>query len=55
MENPGWTARQEQERDNYFIGAEGLKVMFMDIADVDGDGLKDAVVKSINCLHAQAG
>ncbi len=44
MENPGRTPAQEQEWDNHFIGAKGLKVMFMDMADLDGDGLEDAVV-----------
>lgn len=28
---------------NHFIGAQSLEVMFMDIADVDGDGLKDII------------
>ncbi len=44
MENPGRTSGHEQEWENHFIGAEGREVMFMDIADLDGDGLEDAVV-----------
>jgi len=29
---------------NHFIGAQGREVMFMDMADLDGDGLEDALV-----------
>lgn len=44
LENPGDIKKQKQEWDNHFIGAKGLEVMFMDMGDLDGDGLEDAVV-----------
>jgi hypothetical protein len=44
MENPGEIIHQKKEWKNHFIGAKGLEVMFMDIADLDGDGLEDIVV-----------
>ena len=44
MENPGKMISQKQEWDNHFIGARGLEVMFMDMADLDGDGLEDVIV-----------
>ncbi len=44
LENPGNINEQKQEWDNHFIGAEGLEVMFMDMGDLDGDGLEDVVV-----------
>ncbi|MCK0191470.1 VCBS repeat-containing protein [Arenibacter sp. F20364] len=44
LENPGKIENQKQEWDNHLIGCEGLEVMFMDMADMDGDGLEDAIV-----------
>ena len=44
MENPGEIVNQKQEWDNHFIGSQDLEVMFMDMADLDGDGLEDAIV-----------
>ena len=44
LENPGPSAEQRQEWKNHFIGAEGREVMFMTMADVDGDGTEEAVV-----------
>jgi len=44
LENPEIIENQTQEWDNHFIGCEGLEVMFMDMADIDGDGLEDAIV-----------
>ena len=44
LENPGKIRNQKQAWDNHFIGAKGLEVMFMDMADIDGDGLEDAIV-----------
>ena len=43
LENPGETGKQSQKWANHFIGAKGLEVMFMDIADLDGDGLEDVI------------
>jgi len=44
MENPGPGPDQEREWKNHLIGGEDREVMFMDIADLDGDGLEDAIV-----------
>lgn len=44
MENPGELSNQKLEWDNHFIGGQDLEVMFMDMADLDGDGLEDAIV-----------
>jgi len=44
LENPGKIENQKKEWDNHFIGCQGLEVMFMDMADMDGDGLEDAIV-----------
>jgi len=43
LENPGETTKQKQAWKNHFIGARDFEVMFMDIADLDGDGLEDAI------------
>lgn len=43
LENPGEINNQKLEWDNHFIGARDLEVMFMDMADLDGDGLEDAI------------
>ena len=42
LENPG--KFQDKEWLNHFIGCTGLEVMFMDIVDLDKDGLEDVVV-----------
>ena len=44
MENPGTIEDQKQAWDSHFMGSQGLEVMFMDMADLDGDGLEDAIV-----------
>lgn len=44
MENPGKTKNQKQEWEDHLIGCKSLEVMFMDMADIDGDGLEDAIV-----------
>ncbi len=44
LENPGSIKKQKQEWENHFMGGRGLQVMFMDMADLDGDGLEDAIV-----------
>ncbi len=43
LENPGTEKLKISEWQNHFIGAKGQEVMFMTLADVNGDGLKDAV------------
>ncbi|MBV6642358.1 MAG: VCBS repeat-containing protein [Cyclobacteriaceae bacterium] len=43
MENPGKFKKQKQPWKNHFIGAQGVEVMFMDLADLDQDGLEDAI------------
>ncbi len=43
MENPGKVKKQKQPWKNHFIGAQGVEVMFMDLADLDQDGLEDAI------------
>jgi hypothetical protein len=44
LENPGEGHLQEKPWGNHFIGAQGKEVMFMDLADIDKDGLKDVIV-----------
>jgi len=44
MENPGDNIKQKQEWDMHFVGGQDLDVMFMDMADLDGDGLEDVIV-----------
>ena len=43
LENPGHIENQKQKWNNHFIGCEGVEVMFMDMADLNGDGLEDVV------------
>ena len=43
LENPGKLKNQKQEWKNHLMACNGLEVMFMDMADLDGDGLEDAV------------
>lgn len=45
LENPGAeTNRRKQPWKEHTIGARGREVMFIDFADLDGDGRKDAIV-----------
>ena len=44
LENPSDPVAQKREWTSHFIGAEGLEVMFMTMADMDGDGLEEAVL-----------
>jgi hypothetical protein len=44
LENPGLGEAQKQPWKNHFIGAKKLEVMFMCMADVNGDGTEEAVV-----------
>ena len=44
LENPGKIGKQKKEWVNHFIGCKGLEVMFMDLTDLDGDGLEDVIV-----------
>jgi hypothetical protein len=44
LENPGPIDNQKGEWKNHLIACNGLEVMFMDMGDLDGDGLEDAVV-----------
>lgn len=43
LENPGDSIKQTQYWKSHFIGAENLEVMFLDIADIDGDGLNEII------------
>ncbi len=43
MENPRKHNKQKQPWKNHFIGAQNAEVMFMDLADLDQDGLEDAI------------
>lgn len=53
LENPGFGDAQKQPWKNHFIGAKNLEVMFMCIADMNGDGIDEAVVceKTRNCIR----
>lgn len=44
LENPGPGTTQKQEWESHTIGAAGLEVMFMDMADLDGDGQEEIVL-----------
>ncbi len=44
LENPNELNDQKKQWKNHFIGGKGSEVMFMDIADLDGDGLDDVIV-----------
>lgn len=44
LENPGHGPEQALPWKNHFIGASDKEVMSMDLADLDGDGLEDAIV-----------
>ena len=44
LENPGQQSLGKREWKNHFIGARGLEVMFMDMADLNEDDLEDAIV-----------
>jgi hypothetical protein len=44
LENPGKLKNQKLEWKNHLMACNGLEVMFMDMADLDGDGLEDAIV-----------
>ena len=43
LENPGKLKLQKKYWKNHFIGCNNVRVMFMDLADLDGDGLEDAI------------
>lgn len=43
LENPGKKRKQKKFWKNHFIGCKNTRVMFMDLADLDGDGLEDAI------------
>jgi len=43
LENPAKINGQKMEWAYHFIGCKDLEVMFMDMADLDGDGLEDAI------------
>lgn len=44
LENPGTEDLQREKWSDHFIGGQGREVMFMDMADMDADGLEDVVV-----------
>ncbi|MEQ6120336.1 VCBS repeat-containing protein [Reichenbachiella sp. MALMAid0571] len=44
LENPGTGERQKQEWANHFIGGKELEVMFIDMADLDNDGMEEIIL-----------
>lgn len=44
LENPSDSTTQKLQWKSHFIGAEGLEVMFMTIADLDGDGVEEVIL-----------
>jgi hypothetical protein len=44
LENPGEEYLQEKSWRNHFIGGKDKEVMFMDLIDIDNDGLQDVLV-----------
>jgi len=62
LENPGPGPEQRTRWRNHFIGGRENEVMFMTIADLDGDGSKDALAaardetgQNVLCFHRPAG
>jgi len=55
LENPGPGKVQTEPWENHFIGGRNAEIMFMKIADLDGDGLQDALAAArphtIFCLR----
>ncbi|GGD04236.1 FG-GAP repeat domain-containing protein [Hyunsoonleella pacifica] len=48
LENPETIRKQKKEWKNHNIENQGLEVMFLDLADLDGDGLEDVIVTEAN-------
>lgn len=44
LENPRKIRKQKKEWKHHFIGCQGLEVMFIDLKDLDNDGLEDVIV-----------
>lgn len=44
LENPGQGSAQNLLWDNHYMGGTDVEVLFMDMVDLDGDGLEDVVV-----------
>lgn len=44
LENPGHGKEQKKAWQNHYIGAQSLEVMFMCMADIDGDNKEEAIV-----------
>lgn len=44
LDNPGADVLNDRPWNEHLIGAAGREVMFLDMADLDGDGLQDVVV-----------
>ena len=44
LENPGLGEAQKQPWKNHFIGVQNLEAMFMCMADLNGDGVEEAIV-----------
>jgi len=44
MENPGPGAAQAEEWEIHYMGGRDVEILFMDMVDLDGDGLEDVVV-----------
>ncbi|MCF7669657.1 MAG: VCBS repeat-containing protein [Verrucomicrobia bacterium] len=44
LENPGENGNRRTQWQNHFIGGRDLEVMFIDVADMNADGLDDVVV-----------
>jgi len=47
LENPGRSAAQTRPWQNHFIGGRQNEVMFMDIGDLDADGIDDVLAATI--------
>ena len=54
LENPGPGARQQRAWKSHMIGGAGREVMFMTMADLDGDGVEEVLVaeKSEQRIHS---
>jgi len=44
LENPGIGEQQKMVWTNHFIGGRELEVMFMDMSDLDGDGIEEVIL-----------
>lgn len=53
LENPGPGPKQKEPWENHFIGCRDKEVMFLTVADIDEDGLRDVIVAAKSAKQSQ--